>query len=447
MTEYQRVEISDIISKKEMNKSLCVPSFTHGYSISIEYIKKWFLSKFDKNFFKTVYVNDSHVFNDFRSMDMLTQLKRLKPSVAIIPQIDVDFDRDKVDFFPFGLDLYIARSRYEDAFFKNKAKGVFMNITMKLDMINFVFRIRVSTKAQQLDLAQWMKMAFKIGATHGDNISMDIHVPYNLMLQLAKDSGFEISEPDKVSSVESDWDGTVLNKKIINITEFLSFLNMNSSLPFLYKLRCINGHDEFFVRMDDIYIHLATPNISIDEGEREGQLMNNYIIEMPVAMRIPSPMFYVYFSQEKHTEFNLMEKVENAVPMYTVQMMEVPEVNDKGWNQLLTTEYAEDNLEIPLKIDFSDLLSTSKLNSGDSYSIGDVIKYNNSIFISSNIFIEIKLYNDHTLVDYDINWDTMILTTKFPVKEIMSFISLYIDLDYSSKVLIDLGQMNKSRIE
>lgn len=442
----ERVEICDIFNK-EMNKSLCVPSFAHGYSLSIEYMRKWFLSKFDKEYFKTVYVNDSHVFNDFRSMDSLNQLKRLKPSLAIIPQIDFEFDREKVDTFQFDLNMYTARSRYEDSFFKDKAKNVFMNIGMKVDMINFIFKIRVSTKAQQIDLAQWMKMAFRIGSTHGDYIDMDIHIPYNLMVQLAKDSGFEVREPEDISKESIDWHDTSLGKKIVNITEFLSYLNNNSVLPFLYKLRCINGHDEFFIRMQQLYIHLSTPSLSVDEGEREGQLMNNYIIEMPIAMRIPSPMFYVYFSSEKHIEFKSMEKVEGAIPIFTAQLMEIPEVNEKGWNQLLYTEYVEENVIDLLSIDFSDLLSTSKLKSGDQYSIGDVIKYNNSIFLSSDLFIEIKLYNDHELVEFNIDWNTMLLTTIAPVNEITTYISLYVDLDYVAKVIIDLGQMNKTRID
>lgn len=52
-------------------KALSIPSFVHGYSLAIEYIKSWFLGKFKEfgfpdNYFKTVYINGKHVLDDWK---------------------------------------------------------------------------------------------------------------------------------------------------------------------------------------------------------------------------------------------------------------------------------------------------------------------------------------------------------------------------------------------
>lgn len=417
---YQKVDIEKIYERK-LYKSISIPSSIHSFSVCIEYMRDWFLSKFPKNYFKTVYIDSKHVVDDFREMNKAQMLKRLKPMVAIVPQLDFSFDRDKIDSYPFGLEVYTARGKFEDAFFKDKKHDVYLGMGLECNQINFTFRMRFSTRAQQMDMFKYIKMACRVGYTQGQDKNIDFHVPYGLMLQLASDLGY-----------------TIKNDRIKNVLDFLHYINSNSDMKFLYKLRYINGKEEFFIRVPNLYIHISVPDMSADDGEREGQLQNNYGIDMSATVRFPAPQLFSYYSQNKHTMFTLKEDVEDTVNVYSIKLGEAEDYNDKGWPQYLTTEYAEEDKDNPLEIDFNDLFKDSD--------IGRVIKYNNSISISSAIFLDIKVYNDGELIDADMDWSSMKLTSKRNMKEIMSFISIYADLEYLTNTIATLDNMNKNRL-
>ena len=242
------------LSKKRELKllsSLVVPSNIHALSISVEYMKKWFLSKFHQDYFKpeSIYIDGKHIFDDMRRFDKTKVIKRTNPALGIFPVPDYTYDRETIDQSLGGLDIYIRRSNYEDSFFKDYDNKLFIQSRFEANLINFTFKVRLDTRAQQIDLFKFMKLAFRVGATQGEYIDMDFHVPLTLMLQLAYDAGFEI-----------DLD----NQGIINNIEFLGYLNKRSEVPFLYKLRCINGRDEYFIRIEGLYTHIkATDIISI----------------------------------------------------------------------------------------------------------------------------------------------------------------------------------------
>ena len=83
---------SDFVDyKPKLYKNLMLPSYVHGYSLTIEFMKKWFLEKFDKDYFKTVHVNGKHVLDDWRRFNNYN-IKREKPMVAIVPTLENDFD-------------------------------------------------------------------------------------------------------------------------------------------------------------------------------------------------------------------------------------------------------------------------------------------------------------------------------------------------------------------
>ena len=50
---------------KVLYRSICVPSTVQAYSLCIEYMKRWFLSKFPKDTFKSIYVDGKNIYDDF----------------------------------------------------------------------------------------------------------------------------------------------------------------------------------------------------------------------------------------------------------------------------------------------------------------------------------------------------------------------------------------------
>lgn len=410
---------------KTLHSSICVPSTIHAYSLGMQYIQDWFFSKFSKNYFKTIHIDQKHVLDDFRkSSDMYKNLKKLKPSVSITPQLSFEFDRDNIDLYNAGLDTYVKRHRLDNAFLKDRKNNVYLGIELEQLEINFNFRIRVSTRAQQIDLYKYLNLALRIGSTQGKDVDMDFHIPYSLMIQLAQDVGFSVTD-----------------NKIDEPLKFLSYLNNNSAFPILYKLRTINGKNEFFIRLNDVYVHLSCLDmINADDGERENMLYTNYIMEFTVVLKIPAPKMYIYYSMEEHDKISSIENEnENRIGLYNIKIPDIPEMNDKGWGQYIITSYYADERGVVTEIDFKELIQGSELEK--------IIEYTKSIYISPNIFIDFKLFNNGIKIDYDIDWDNMKIKTKLPIVDNLIDISLYVDLNYMKEQMITInGEKYNKRI-
>lgn len=411
----------DIVKEYEQKlfTSLCIPSTAHAYSLCVEYMKNWAQDKFAPKYFKSVYVDGKHIFDDFRRMSKDELLKREKPALAIIPQIDYTFDRDHLDMNLGGIDLIMNRCNHKDAFFKDLARKTYIGITMESILMNFTYRIKVSTRSQATDLLKFMKMAFRVNQTQGRDVDMDFHVPYKLMLQLAADCGFK-----------------VVNNTIPDILGFMYYLNKHSELPFLYKLRNANGRYEFFMRVKDLYVHITTNDISCDDGERDGHVMTNFIVEMQAAVRFPCPKFYSYFSYNNHDHIRVTEN-DGTFTNYGYDITKVPIINAKGWSQFMTTAYTEEDTKNVLTIDFNELV-------GD---LRTVLEYDKQIFISPSTFMDIKLFNNFKEKDIIVDWDKMTITTKAPVDDKISYIAFYVDLEYMNTQLTNIEAYNKNRLK
>lgn len=414
--------------KKELKllSSLVIPSSVHALSVSVEYMKKWFLSKFNENYFKpeSIYVDGKHIFDDMRRFDKTKVIKRTNPALAIFPVPDYTFDRESIDQNLGGLDLYVRRSSYEDSFFKDYDHKLFIQSRLEANLINFVFKVRLDTRAQQIDLYKFMKLAFRVGATQGEYIDIDLHVPLTLMLQLAYDAGFKV-----------DLD----NKRVLDNISFLQYLNKRSEVPFLYKLRCINGRDEYFIRIEGLYTHIRATEINLDEGERIGQIDTNFTIEMNAELRIPAPQSFIYFSKTENLILESIEKEEKVmIGLHTIKVADLPEMNEKKWNRYIKTEYDEEDLSKPLSIDLSTLFT------GDFKTILD---YTKELMISPSAYMDIKLYNGGYEKELIVDWEKNTITTKEKMEYIRSVIGIYVDLEYMNSMLIAAKEMYSERFQ
>ena len=413
------VEIKEfnVYKKQELYSSMAIPSTVHSYSNGVEYMKNWFLEKF-QNYYKSIHVEGKHAFDDFRRFNKDTILKRGKPALAIIANLSFDYDRERLDSYPYGLNHYLKRSDYEGAFFKDKDRNLFIGITGEQMQINFTFRSKVSSRAQQLDLYKYMQMAMRVGYTQGEYTSMDFHIPYGIIMQLAEDAGFKI-----------------VNNKVVDVIKFVKYLNSHSEIPITYKLRTINGRNEYFLRIKDVYTHISCQDaLTADDGEREGMISNNFIVELNSTLRIPSPKMYIYYSENKHTHIETAQIAEEHIGLYSVKLVDIPEINEMGWNQYLTTEYFEEDTNSLLNIDFNDFFKDHEL--------GLAIEYCNTLKMSPSIFLDIKVYNKDTLMEYVIDWETLILTTIANPIDKINFISIYVDTNYLYKILENIENSN-----
>lgn len=400
-----------------LNNSLSLPSTAHVYSFAVEYIKQWFLDKFPDNYFKGVNINEAHLLNSFKNFTIENAIKISTPALFITPQVEFDWDRDRVDMYQSGLSLYTRRNNINRAFFKDYETNSFLGIALdELKMI-FNFKIKVKTRAQQIDLYKYMNMAFRIGSTQGEYITMDMHIPDNIICQLAKDIGFELNEE---------------NNKVKNISSFMKYLNQHSIIPIIFKYRKMTGNYEFFLRMSKLYAHIScVDQLNTDDGENEGMTFTDFTVEFNCELKIPSPKMYMYYSIEEH---DIMESlISNSetdsslqLGMYNIRRQPIDDYNEKHWNLYLKTEYVEDEVDIPLEINLLELFDEELLNA---------IAYQTKMYLTSDMFIEFKLFNDGVKLPYTVDWNNFILKSDQNITNPMTSIGIYIDLVYLKETI------------
>lgn len=427
MTPKQRAELPrDFVSyRPHLYSNLIVPSYVHGYSLAIEYMKKWFLSKFNKDYFKYVHINGKHVLDDWKYFNNYN-IVREKPMLAIVPTVDFDNDREYRDSYLMDHTLLLKRSNFQQSFLKDYNTNTFIYLQMRELKMEFTFKVRVNSRSEQLDLYHRMELWFKIGATQHEYIGADFHIPYDIMLNIACDNGFKIKD-----------------NKIVDIYDFLTYLNAHSDIPFIFKMRAINQKPEFFIRVKDLYTHIATlDKLQMDDGERQGKLDTNFHIEMRCTLRIPIPHFYAYFNQEPITyTIGVNEYNSKSIGIYTINSCEILPENERGWSQVAVTGYMTEVGEDHIN------LSPILYNGG---SLGKVIQYSLKQGINPDLFLDIRIYRGdvpNKLISTRMDYDNS--TIYFPPEKISEDIDIVIygDKEYINNTLMSIENYEKSRMD
>ena len=425
----KRVDIyKDIFGQDEMsnlNSSISIPSYINTFSIAAELMRNWFLNGFPPGTIKSFHMVGKNPIIDYSKFDLKKSLQKEKPAAAMQLEPDLDWDRDKIDSYPWGLETYVNTNRLNNSFFKDEKRNLYLSLAIDEFKANVTYRILVPEKALQLDLRNYIKMKFRIGYTQEHWVDMDYHIPKNLITQLAIHAGYEIDEKGNV----------------INNIDFMKYLNSHSVIPIVYKFRHITGQLEYFLKMKENYIHIGCYNpIDIDQGEQRGKTESKYIIQFEAELKMPAPKMYMYYSKERHNNITNFRSDSKGIPVgfCTIKMPEITDNNEKGWVNVLTTDCIEEDLSKPLVINIKELFEGS-----DTLK---VIEYNSKMYISSSIFIDIKLFNDGYEVPYSINWNTFELTTERKLISQVTNICIYKDGSYEIEILRKLGLINNNRI-
>lgn len=413
---------------ERLHSDLVCPSYVHGYSLAIEFMRSWFLSKFEKDYFKTVYVNGKHVLDDYKYFNR-DIIKREKPMLAIMPTVEFDHDREMLDSYLADPSMFLRRSNYQQSFFKDTERSQYLGVQFRELKMNFGFKIRVSSRAQQLDLWQKMELKLRIGATQKHFITTDFHIPKKIMLSIAEAAGFTV---DRETSTIKD------------ILEFLSYINSHSDLPITYKMRAINHQQEFFMRVtgEDMFVHIAcSDKISLDDGERDGQLDNNFHLEFSCVMRMPIPHFYVYYNQKDILgKTNIYEDDKASIGLYSFSDFKIPDKNAQGWEQVALISYLCEKGEN--FIDMTDVFSGNT-------NLDRVMRHNLKQSISPKSFIDIVVYrNDDRacLIKTNMDYRTKKLILMDDMDEEIVYIVIYADREYINTTMINIEEYNKTRI-
>lgn len=409
--------------------SLAIPSYVHGYSLGIEYMYNWFKSKFPEDFFRGgIYIDGKHVLDDYKRLNdfaMKNIIKGENPRARMAPIVEYDWDREGIDLYQGPPQVYLRRSKFEDSFFKDYERGLFLGLKTREMRMNVGFKVRLNTRAQQLDTYHVMEMCCRNGATQYEYISVDFHIPKYIMLSIADRAGFEI-----------------VNSEVVDVLEFVQYLNKHSDIPFLFKMRAINQQPEFFIRINDLYTHIAVRDkLNLDDGEREGKLDINFAIEMATVLDMPIPHYFSYYSAEPiMSDVKVVESNEGCVAIYSINIVDIPNIDEHGWNLAAVTEYKTDENE--KEIDLTPIFS------GDN-PLSRAINHDLTIGISPDRFINIKVFRDDDISkipEFKIDWKTMKMNFRYPQEEEMLQIAIYYDEAYINELEIELGNYRNNRI-
>ncbi len=434
MPAHKRAEILDSFAsfRPRLYKSLQLPSYVHAYSLAIEYMTKWYLREFPQDFYKTVHINGKHVLDDWMHFNDYN-IKREKPMLAVVPTLNTDYDRENIDMYLGGKDIMLRKSEAQQSFFRDYDNMQFLYLQMREIEMNFNFRSRVGTKAEQLDLYNKLELWFRVGQSQTDYLSVEFHIPYDMILNLAADANFKI-----------------VDNKIVDIIEFMNYLNTHSDLPILYKMRAINQKPEFFVRVKGLRAYITIRDmLQLDDGERDGKLDTNYHIDMQCQLRIPVPHFYAYLSQDpiKHT----IRVAENkpGIGIYTIDNLIFRPENDRHWLLIAQSSYSCEKGE--KEIDLSPIMQNK------DWEVNQAIEFNNKMGISCDSFLEMcvwlsgsKLSHRRTnrMVASHMDYQKMklILDEEVYENDILDF-ALYCDMNFVNSTMINLHEYDKSRIK
>lgn len=428
LKEITSADIGKIYSKKHLlSSSVILPSQHHSYSLCTEFVRDWFLSKFNKKYFTNVHVDGKLAFDDFRKFSSIDdKLKRVNPLLAIVPTIDSEYNRDWIDSNPEGALQTLRRTRMEGRFFSDYDRETHISIQFKTIKMNFAFRMRVNTRAEQLDLLEFVKTNHKAGFTETHSITLDVHVPKQIIAQVAYDIGICVDE----------------NLNVKEPYKLLSYLNSHSVIPFLYKFRCANGNNEFFIKVPNCNIHMKMELPSKDDGERVGVDSTNYGVEFNVETEMTAPMNYIYYSMTRQDYISTNTVCADGLITVSQSIVtDIPDKNPDNWDLFVTTEYLleKEDLYKPLKINMREFLDGTDLNR--------ILQYTIDHKINPAVFVDFKFFMSAFERKYTIDWNNLICEIEGPIDDLTTVIAVYIDKKYVNETLINLDDMYSGRVD
>ena len=406
---YREVTFKKIREETQLNKNITVAPLHQSYALCIEYMRHWFLQKFNSEFFSWVHTDGSNVFGEMAKIDkkrILSHMSDDKATLTIIPTIDDDYNRERLDQNLFGINQFINTTSIDKAFLQDPVNHRYIMMKMDMMLLNFSFKVKVPSRAMQLDTQKYMKLAFRENLSETNDIDLDYVLPYPMMLYIANDLGFEIKDD-----------------RIVEPIKFLTYLNSRSYIPIIYKRSNVNAREEYFVRMDHMTTRLLIKDVIKDDGNKYGHVSDDFGIEMQVEVRFPSMQLYIYFTRNEFTgvEFGKeVANIDNTLMMSLHYYDDPPAINDKGWKLTINAQWEQDK---PGDID----IDLNELFNGE---LSMISQYLIKRFISPAVFLDVQIYVNGGRLNTHIDWGDMKLHAFNPSDKLVSTIAIYVDLNY-----------------
>jgi hypothetical protein len=162
---------------------------------------------------------------------------------------------------------------------------------------------------------------------------------------------------------------------------------------------------------------------------------------MNATLDIPVPYFYAFYSASDLTSEIEIKESNDVLAIYSINILDIPKVDEHGWAQAAITEYSVDKGDTEMDL--------SPIFTGDNI-LAKAISHDLTRGISPYHFINIKAYRDRDtsrLCTFKMDWEKKIAYFDEPEKDDDTLqIVIYYDRDYINNLDIQLNNYNSQRI-
>lgn len=362
-------------------------SMSHTYGNVLAWIQQYVLDLMPENLFKTIHVNSKIAHRQIRSTEH-EFLKKSKPMIIFRPRI-ANMDEDRflkgTPLIERQYDLYNTRgSTNLQPFFEDPKNDLMIKFQQNRSVMYVDVIMIFATLMNQIDYVHYLENAIPWNSSKFIPTFLESYIPQEMLKIISDISGKPLFDADNSTK------------------QFLQYLEQNSQMPVTYKLQGSSGTREFY-RYYPTHIDTMFTDLSWDDGEKVGHVMNSYQLSFTVRMEFYTTGFYYVFSDNIY-DINL-PKIEisdssSVIPVYT-DVITREDLNLRpGWHLF-------NKASCRLEKEFDSICIDELLNN----SIRANIKYHIDNGLPLLEFLDIKIRKQGKLIhegtDYKIDYETM----------------------------------------
>lgn len=373
-----------------------MPSSAHMYGNAVAFIQKWLIDQFPKKdngdtIFKTINVSSKIAHRQLRRTNHDIS-KNNKPALMIRPRVDFNDDRFLQGTPITDRLLYNSYNYGPDAlqpFFFDDRNQIAIKYQLNRTVMYVDVVLVFSSLMQQLNYATYLKNKIPTNSPFDLDTCFESFLSVEMMNMISELSGVPIETNGSVKP-------------------FLNYMNQHSNTPVTYKLQGSTNSNEFY-RYHPVKIITTIPQFDIDDGERNGQINDNYQINFTIRMEFYTNGIYFLFSDKIFkVKRQPLPDDSSIIPVFTDVLLREDWNLQTGWMQYnratcrLTKEYDD--------IEFSKLLSPAIITA---------IKHYIERGYLLNEIIDIRIRRQGELISYGIDYDVDFenLTIRFKNKD------------------------------
>lgn len=384
-------------------------SAAHTYGNCFAIMQKWILGLFPENTFKHIHVNSRIAHRQIRSTPH-EYVKHSKPMISFRPRIaDMNEDRFMKGTYltdRMGGNIYSAWGGTNlMPFFEDRDKAITVKYQLNRKVMYIDVALLFSTLMNEIDYMNYLQNAIQWDAPIPISTCLESFLPKELLRVISILSDVPLYDKDNNDST----------------AQFIKYMDGHAEYPTTYKIQGSSATDEFY-RLYPVNIEAIFSDLSSDEGERVGHVMNQYQISFTVRLEFWGTGLYYLFAKRdllNNIQLNTAPSIENGgviIPLFTdVATKEELLLND-GWDIIQEATCCLESVEE--EVDIGELVNQS-LRTCIAYHKAHGPHYFEFMLVKIRKQGEFLIEGKDYVVDYDnlkvkfFNKDTRFYTYKF----------------------------------